>query len=134
MNQKNFFENESNVDFTAAKIARSSDRRPSHEAAERLVKDGRLKGARLAAYEAAKFLCSDGGDATANEIARRGQVMASCREETIRKRVHELTLRDFAGIDEQLLEIAGERPCKITGENVTTYRLKGEDIVEVKHK
>lgn len=96
----------------ASHLHRTCDPQTSVEAAEAL----HLGECQAIALEAAKHLCRDFGDASANEIGRLGATLGTANSETIRKRVRELADR------KKLIEI-GTRPCRITGKRVAVYKV-----------
>ena len=94
----------------ASHLHRTCDPQTSAEAAEALP----LGECQAIALRAARQLCRDHGNATANEIGRLGSLMSDHNAETIRKRVHELVRRGE-------LRCVGTRRCTITGSKTKAY-------------
>jgi len=96
----------------ASPLHRTCDPQTSVEAAEVLP----LGECQAIALRAARHLCHENGDATANEIGRLGSLMSDHNAETIRKRVHELVRRG------ELCEVA-HRKCSATGKVARAFRI-----------
>lgn len=95
-----------------APIVRIADPATSHLAAEEIAP--KIGGLQLVALRAARRVCRDNRDATANEIAYDTMFMSI--NESIRKRVGELRQ---AG----LLTVVGQRKCRVTGKVCQAYRV-----------
>lgn len=96
----------------ASHLHRTCDPQTSVDAAETLP----LGECQSIALRAARHLCHENGDATANEIGRIGSFWSGHNAETIRKRVHELVRRGE-------LRCVGTRRCTMTGKNSKCFAI-----------